>query len=386
MSADHGFATVASVVFALGAALPACGARTGLPVGQPDADAAPPPVDASNVVDATACTGTSVPVAPNVPNLYFVLDTSRSMAEAVATSAGQTGQSKWVNVRAAVANLIFDLGPSAQFGATVFPAPAVPDQCAPGVQVMALRPGDAFGATRDAFLAATAALTPNGGTPTAATFVALEPMLANPDSPTYVILATDGGPNCDRSPNISCTIDQCTNNIDGVGPCTPTGPMNCCTRAAAGPVGCLDTTATANAIGALHTAGVKTYVMGIPGSAPYASVLDQMALAGGTARAAEPLYYRVDTADTAALGSTFAQIAAEAMKSCVLTLERAPRDPGALNVYVDGAVVPSDGANGWSVQGRKVTLEGASCASIQGGMGAAGAPTVRVLEGCPTVH
>ena len=54
-------------------------------------------------------------------------------------------------------------------------------------------------------------------------------------------------------------------------------------------------------------------------------------------------------------------IAAQATSSCSFTLTRLPVDPNEVNVYVGGALVPRDGPDGWSIQGTKLTLEGATC-------------------------
>jgi hypothetical protein len=147
--------------------------------------------------------------------------------------------------------------------------------------------------------------------------------------------------------------------------------------------GCLDSDATAQAVSDLRALGVPTYVMGIPGSSPYGPVLDRLAIAGGTARAGQPRYYAVNTADEAALTSTFQDIAVQAMKSCVLKLGRAVANPKKVNVYVDGTIVPSGG--GWSLNGQTVTLEGSACDSLQTNQADA-ATQVRVVEGCPTVQ
>jgi len=341
-------------VLALAGYATACGARSWLP-SDPRSE------------DGGACLGTDVPIVPNVPNLYFVLDVSGSMLD----------NGKWPNVRSAVAGLVHTIGPNANFGVTVFPEPGGPE-CTAGIEVMPLRPGDWTGATEAAFDAATA-LTPNGGTPTAATFHALVHKLGALPGLTFVILATDGGPNCDAS-IAPCALDQCTTNIDGANPqCMMSGTPNCCTG---NPQGCLDGDATAEAVSDLRTAGVQTYVMGIPGSAPYADVLDQLATAGGTTRPSEPLYYQVNSSDTSALSDAFAQIADAAMKSCTLLLEKNPGDPGMVNVAVNGAVVPSDGPDGWTLHGQTVTLSGATCGAFEG---AASLP-VRVFQGCPTVR
>jgi hypothetical protein len=337
----------------------ACGARTGLLVPLDTADGG---------LTGPACAGTAVPLDTNAPNLYFVLDGSTSMQE----------DAKWTNVRSAVATVITQLGARAAYGAAVFPTQGF-DACTTGSEVMPVQAGDSQGVTAGVFLAATS-LTPQGGTPTAATLEALLPELSAFPQLTFAILATDGGPNCDAA--LSCGVEDCTSNMDGAPGCPVAGPPNCCDpTTGAGGLACLDGAATTQAVSALRAAGVETFVMGIPGSAPYADVLDQLAIAGGGARATEPYYYQVDTADTGALGMALAQIAAQATASCTFTLGSAPTDPGELNVYVDGAVVPRDGANGWLLEGTKLTLEGSTCNAIETGT----ALSVTVEAGCPTV-
>jgi hypothetical protein len=277
-----------------------------------------------------------------------------------------------------VATVITQLGARAAYGAAVFPTQAF-DACTTGSEVMPVQAGDSQGVTAGVFLAATS-LTPRGGTPTAATLEALLPELSAFPQLTFAILATDGGPNCDAA--LSCGVADCTSNMDGAPGCPVAGPPNCCDpTTGAGGLACLDGAETTQAVSALRAAGVETFVMGIPGSAPYADVLDQLAIAGGGARATEPYYYQVDTADTGALGMALAQIAAQATASCTFTLGSAPTDPGELNVYVDGAVVPRDGANGWLLEGTKLTLEGSTCNAIETGT----ALSITVEAGCPTV-
>ncbi|HEY3818564.1 MAG TPA: vWA domain-containing protein [Polyangiaceae bacterium] len=337
----------------------ACGARTGLLV----------PLDTEDGgLTGPACMGTEIPLDTNAPNLYFVIDGSTSMQE----------DSKWTNVRSSVAALITALGPRASFGAAVFPTQGG-DACTTGSEVMPVQPGDSQGTAAAAFLAATS-VNPTGGTPTAATLRALVPELSSFPQLTFAILATDGGPNCD--PTLSCGVAACTSNMDGAPGCPVGGPPNCCDPVTgAGGLACLDGTATVQAVSALRAAGVETFVMGIPGSAPYAAVLDELALAGGGARANEPYYYQVDSSDTGALGDALGEIAAQAVASCTFTLTQTPGDPGLVNVYVDGSVVPQSGANGWSLAGTKVTLEGSTCGGVEAGT----ALSVHVEQGCPTV-
>src|SRR6478672_4723181 len=66
----------------------------------------------------------------DVPNIYFVLDRSGSMAEG----------DKWTSVRIVVAEMARRLGPRAKFGAAIFPGRE--GDCSPGYEVMAMRAGD----------------------------------------------------------------------------------------------------------------------------------------------------------------------------------------------------------------------------------------------------
>jgi hypothetical protein len=347
---------------ALGVSL-ACGARTGLPTG------------------AAACTGVPVGLVRQVPNLYFVLDRSGSMLEL--TSPGAT-TTKWSVVQGDIADLIATLGDDARFGAAWFPAwfPEGTgfDPCAAGDEILAPRLGDGQrstvpGSTAAAFLAATDE-TPYGGTPTAATFLALTPELAGLEGHTFAILATDGGPNCNRS--LTCGIGQCTLNIDGK--CEPpdgTSP-NCCSAGEDGSESCLDGARTVAAVRALAAAGVPTFVIGVPGSEAYATILDQVAVAGGTARASEPFYYPVNTASSSSLVDALASIAARIAASCRLELVHATT-PGDTNVIVEGRIVPASGPDGWTLSGGVVTLLGATCDTVR-----AEGQKVVVTEGCAT--
>jgi hypothetical protein len=346
-------ATLSRVLGAcVGLCLPAvaCGARTGLLVPSEEYDA--------------SCVGADVPLSPKVPNLYFVLDVSKSMADA----------NKWDNVRTVVGNLLGQLGPSAAFGAAVFPWQGNEDACARGAEVMPLRRGDTQGITQGIFLQATDNITPNGGTPTAPTLEALASELESFHGPTFVILATDGGPNCNAK--VSCDLTTCTSNIDGVSGCPTAGP-SCCDPSNVGNLRCLDGDRTVQVVASLHAHGIRTFVLGIPGSAAYGDVLDAAATAGGTVH-----YYRVDNGPKP-LGDALGEIAAQTMASCVFSLTELPADPNEVNVSLGGSVIPQRGPDGWTLNGTQLTLLGASCAAIQN-PSAPLAPPVAVTQGCAT--
>jgi hypothetical protein len=326
----------------------------------PDADDAPPPGD-----EPPVCVGHPIQVTLVAPNLYFVLDHSTSMKQ----------MSKWSNVRQVVAQLITQIGAGARFGATMYPGVSSVDSCDPGVEIMSLRQGDAQGAVAGAFLAATSS-DPVGGTPTAATLEGLVPTLSGLAGSTFAILATDGGPNCNTA--LSCSVDRCTANIDGVPGCPTDFSVDCCSAPTGSSQSCLDDVAAVKAAGDLLRAGVQTFVLGIPGSSPYGPVLDRLATAGGTARATEPLYYQVGTADAAALAASFAQIVARTGAGCTFTLAKPPTATLGLRVVLNGQRVPDAGPDRWSLSGRTLTLHGASCASVQ----SAGAPSLQFFDGC----
>jgi hypothetical protein len=267
-------------------------------------------------------------------------------------------------------------------GAAVFPDPST-NNCAPGVEVIAPRPGDAPAGTpgpaQAALLTALGRIPAAGGTPTAETLSSLLPRLRSLPGKTYVVLATDGGPNCNAA--AVCPVTQCTANIDNAAGCPTGGPPNCCDAAHNGAQACLDAQPTLDAVQAIVMAGIPLYVVGIPGSAPYATFLDQLALAGGKAQGAEPFYYAIDTAGQAALQSVLSSIAAKITASCTLDLDQAPPDPGLVNVFFDESPLPQSGPDGWTLSGSTVTIEGASCERIQQGA----VLDVRVVAGCPTV-
>ena len=302
--------------------------------------------------DGGVCACADEPLLGDPPNLYFVLDRSGSMQE----------DGKWATIVSAIGSLVVDLGPRAVVGAAVFPDPRY-DECAPGVEVAPLRRGDSpagtAGPTAVAFITELGGLPASGGTPTATTLETLAPTLAKLPGKTYVILATDGGPNCDAT--ASCGVSDCELNIEGAtgSACAPDTTHNCCADPNYGSsLSCLDAQPTIDAVTAIAQSGVPVYVVGVPGSAPYAALLDQLAQAGGTARSSEPLYYAVNTAALADFTAAISSIAAGITGTCTLTLDDAPPDPTNVNVFLDEKVLPQSGADGWTLSGKTVTILG----------------------------
>lgn len=362
------------------AMLIACGSERPPPLGDPklaydsgvDAsvfDGSGPPPTCDLGPDFGVCACSEVKLLGDAPNLYFVLDRSGSMAE----------NDKWKTVRVVVVQTVTRLGPRVNVGAAVYPSD---ESCGPGKEVMSTRPGDApagvFGPVASA-LATSTSVPELGGTPTSLTLDALRPKITSLAGKTFVILATDGAPNCNAG--AVCGVDECLSNIEDLFGCPKVGQPNCCAKSGRdGPEFCLDRSATLAAIDALKAAGVETYVVGVPGSGPYASLLDEMAIRGGTARGTSPQYYRVDSTDAKAFGDALAAIAAKITATCTFPLASVP-DPAKLNVFFDGTVLPQDDTNGWKLDGTTVEIVGDACDKLKRGE----VLSVRVVAGCPTV-
>lgn len=310
------------------------------------------------------------------PNIYFVLDRSGSMSDPAAMGSPI---SRYSAVRAAAIEMVKSLGTLINVGAAVFPGSNA--ACTPGSEVLEISPGDpkstdgASGPTTQKFEARTQAI-PEGGTPISATLLNLVPVLDAAEGETIVFLLTDGGPNC--NPGASCAADECQPIVEGACPigddcCDPTYPGG-------GPELCIDRPATVEAVGEIAALGIEVYVIGIPGSEIYEDVLDQMAVAGGTAQAGSPQFHQVT--DLSAIGDVFKQLAADKI-SCELPLGERPSESDTMltNVFMDCEVLPFDPVNGWTwLEGATVWLHGEACERLKGG----GVNEVHIQIGCPT--
>ncbi len=324
--------------------------------------------------DGSLCECLDVPLFVDAPTIYFVLDRSGSMES----------QNKWDQVRVTVGKIMRSLGPRASFGAMMFPGPSQTDVCAPGKEIMPVTPGDppssgVDGPATTQLLNATR-VAPRGGTPTGSTLEAARARLAGTPGRAYVILATDGAPNC--NPNAGCGYDRCQPNIEDVPGCPKQGPFNCCEPPDGYRENCTDATSTLGAIKGLQNAGIPVYVVGLPGAAPYASLLDEMALAGGTALSTSPRYFAVNAASEDVMLATLKKIAAQIAGTCTFDLKEEPANAGLVNVYMDDVVLPYEPVNGWTISGKTVTLVGDACDRVKNGE----VLDVRIIAGCPRIE
>jgi hypothetical protein len=302
----------------------------------------------------------------DAPLLYFVLDASGSMS----VQAGG-GKSRFLRVREGARDVTDRLGSLVRVGAAVYPLEASEaEPCASGDEVLGPRAGGSTAATK---LFDATEVDTFGGTPTAAALASVRARLGAVPGQRVVLLATDGGPNCNF--DSACTPEQCIPNIEGS---CPADVENCCVDPGT-PGNCLDRAATLKAVSDLAADGITVYVIGIPGSELYGTLLDQMAIIGGGAQQDAPTrYYRID--DLGSLGDIFAEIGA-ALVSCTFDLADPPEGLGLTNVYFDESVVLQDDANGWIwVDGDTIELVGAACEELRSGT----VSSVQIVSGCPT--
>jgi hypothetical protein len=329
------------------------------------------------------CGQTFLHEVDNPPNLYFLVDRSSSMEAPIGN------QSKYRAARKVLGELLTVIGHRVRFGASIFPL-KTDDTCSPGFEIFPPALGGlpacdgSLDPTLASFLSAFGSYAPGGQTPTYAALSKLRPELEGLDGDTDLVLITDGAPNC-SSDDTSCGADWCLPNIEGYAygqtSCSP--DFNCCdpanTGARAGE-NCVDAERTAAEIARLAARHIPTYVVGMPGAEPYASVLNLFAEAGGTARKGAVEYYAVTDEDD--LQAAIYAIGTGVAIRCSIELDAAPDDPSQVNVYFDGELVPADPEDGWSWQdATTIQVNGAACDRLTSG----DVIDARAVFGCDTV-
>jgi hypothetical protein len=177
------------------------------------------------------------------------------------------------------------------------------------------------------------------GTPTTAAITAATAYLKTLDdgNKKFILVATDGEPNCGGTPANLNTTDE---------------------------------TGAANAAADALAAGFQVYVVGI---GPSLDNLTQMAKAGGTKD-----YYPVSSpSDLVTALSSISKLVA----SCKFKSDSPPPDENNVAVYVNGQKVDQDANNGWTfgAGSQEINLNGDACAQMSHGDQA----DVQILFGCP---
>ncbi len=260
-------------------------------------------------------------------DVLFVVDRSASMSTRMSGSTTQ-----WSALTQAFGAVLPGLDGRLNMGLFTYPA-GQQDIC--GVKTFFDVP---IGGGNSGIISATLnVLSPAGNTPTSQALSVVETTLASLPSPLrrFIVLATDGVPNCE--------VNAVTNSVARVM--------------------------------ALQLAGVDTFVLGISSASNPA--LQQLAVAGGRPRSGPTAYYTAQ--DAAELQTALNEIVTIA--SCSFKLMRAPREPDKVVVKLNGAPVTAGSADGWRYTDTtfsEILLEGASCATLKSGL----AHTLDIELGC----
>lgn len=288
--------------------------------------------------EPTGCGKQTFPIMASkvAPNIMMVVDESGSMKDPIQGA----NMSKWTALQGAVNNLLGQYQGSAQWGLSIFPH-TPQDSCSAGQVDVPIG-----ASTTMTILGRLNALNDGnigGNTPTAQTLQAMlgsTAGLADPTRANYVLLMTDGLPNCGG-----------------------------------------DGKAVAGVISQLYaeTPSVRTFVVGIgDGTSSNPNTLNSWADAGHTARAGATKYYQVNTTND--LATAFTDIV-NGVATCTYALSMTPPDPSLVTGYLNGQPVPNDPANGttYDAGSNSLTFHGTSCDAIKGGQ----ATTVDIIYGCP---
>ncbi|MFZ9886966.1 MAG: vWA domain-containing protein, partial [Myxococcota bacterium] len=274
------------------------------------------------------------------PRILLVVDKSGSMGE---EAVGYPG-SKWASAVSSLSAVVTSLSGDVDFGLMLYPdGDADSRVCRAGAREVYVSANNA-----GAIVSELEATTPGGGTPTAKTLEqAQEQLSLLPASggSRVVVLATDGGPNCNTGLN--------------PGTCRCVQPGQCSDAR-----NCLDDVEAKAAASSLNAAGFSVFVIGIPGSENFTDVLNGLAEAGGTALPGATRYYQANNAN--GLASALENIASR-VATCRFDLARAVPPNADITVTAGGAPVVADPTrtNGWAlVDSDTIEFFGAACNNL----------------------
>jgi len=274
---------------------------------------------------ANVCEARDIAATANPPDMLIILDRSASMeVDTVNLVTVQT--MRWMPAVAAVKEVTAALEDTIRFGLMVFPNEA--SGCSSGLLEvpMDLNTAGSIATKLDGHK-------PGGATPLSITLRGAQNELLSSRNVVdalprdqYILLITDGAPNCSASLSSSQALDDqdAYKAVDG-----------------------------------LRTNGVKTYVIGFDTGG--LTVLDELARRGGTG---ETTHRKVSDGST--LVAELENISARVV-SCSYELAKAPGDPTYVRVAIDGKSYPLGDA-GWKLEGdTTVQLQPAACDVLQDG-------------------
>src|SRR5262245_25234197 len=260
-------------------------------------------------------------------DILLVLDHSNSMQNPT------TSGTKWTDLLGALDQVVTDTGTQVKWGLEIFPASTSQACTVGGVDV----PPAANNAQN--VLSRIHATQPDGaGTPTREAVRAAGSYLAGlgDGSQKYILLATDGEPNC--------AVGNPDENAS-------------------------DRDAAVAAVRAVATAGASTFVIGVAISPDADTTLSQMAVAGGEARSGMTAYFPAANAHDleAALAVVARQVAL-----CTFDLMPPPPIGDTIELTIGGRPFPRNQmhmGDGWDFTngGKSIALYGAACDAVQAG-------------------
>jgi len=323
--------------------------------------------DALPVRPPPTCGGARVALVQQRAEVLLVVDRSGSMNEVDAD-----GSRKWPTLVAVLRDLLPQVESNVALGLLLFPGARDEGGGGDGcTAIPAVSSAPAFG-NAGRVLAALDPVTPGGGTPTWAALTAAGAYFARTPDPLgrrYVVLATDGAPNC--NPELDPTTCVCAAPAFVCRPDHPGYHTNC-----------LDDVRTLAALRELAARGVGTYVVGLLGVESMAGVLDAMAVAGGHPRAGERRFH--SGASRTELAAALRGITS-ALVDCRFRLDAAPPDPDLVDVRLGDERLVRDRArrDGWEWSDdthREVAFFGATCERLRG---ESGGVVLSAVFGCP---
>jgi hypothetical protein len=276
-----------------------------------------------------SCGTTSFTPQQSPGEIVLVLDRSNSMRDPTSTGT------KWNDMTMALQQVLSDTGAQVKWGLELFPN-SDDTSCTVG-SALDVTPG---ANTSSDILHRIAAAGPTGaGTPTRLAIGEAAQFMGglNDHLGHYILLATDGEPNC---------MDGAADPNDS------------------------DAAAAVAAIRTAADAHVSTFVVGVSISSQSDATLSQMAQAGGTARTGATQYFPASNAHdlTAALSVVARQVAL-----CTFDLSTSPPPLGdTIQLTVGGRPFPRDQTHhgdGWDFTngGKSIALYGAACDAVQQG-------------------
>ena len=289
------------------------------------------------------------------PDLLIILDKSGSMAnDAMDQPCGGACQSKWSSMTDGINMVVAQTDTTIRWGLKFFSNDnACGVNAGPAVPIAA---GNA-----PAIATAIMGTMPGGSTPTAAAVTSGATYLLGltDTNPKYILLATDGEPNCAAAGG-------------GGG------------KRGGGGANASDAPGAEAAVTMAAAAGIPVFVVGVGNVTSAQMTLDQLATDGGRAQATEPLYYPVS--NTADLVAVLTKIGGQ-ITSCTFSLGKAPPDPTNIAVYAYAGTTSTRLAqsmtNGWEYGAGMTSIElfGAACDAVK----AKTTTDVQAVFGCPGV-